>query len=103
MNAFPRGGRALLCGRHEELERRPYASATASQQLRRRGESVTILTLRDRSIQPAFAKLPQKVKVSSSATKKMRGPPVEIDTAWANVSFAPSEAAQAFKTSIDGK
>ena len=31
----------------------------------------------------------QKVKVSSSATKKIGLPPVEIDTAWAKVSFAP--------------
>jgi len=45
----------------------------------------------------------QKVKVSSSATKKIGVPPVEIDTAWANVSFAPSEAAHVCRASSDGK
>jgi hypothetical protein len=43
------------------------------------------------------------VKVRSSAIKKIGLPPVEIDTAWANVSFAPVEAAQASRASIDGK
>ncbi len=45
----------------------------------------------------------QKVKVSDSATKKIGLPPVEIATAWANVAFAPSEAAHVCKASIVGK
>src|ERR1700730_112258 len=42
-------------------------------------------------------------KVSSSATRKIGLPPVEIDSAWASVACAPSDAAQVFNASIDGK
>lgn len=45
----------------------------------------------------------QNMKVSDSATKKIGLPPVEIATAWANVAFAPSEAAHVCKASIVGK
>jgi Epoxide hydrolase N terminus len=39
----------------------------------------------------------------SSATRKIGLPPEEIDTAWARVSFPPSEAAQLCRASIVGK
>ena len=39
----------------------------------------------------------------SSATMKIVGPPVEMETAFAIVSLAPSEAAHACKADIEGK
>src|SRR5260370_917623 len=41
--------------------------------------------------------------VSSSATRKIGAPPVEMETAFARVSFAPSVAAHACKAEIEGK
>lgn len=45
----------------------------------------------------------QNVLVSSSATRKIGFPPLEIDTAWATAFCADGDAAAACKASIDGK
>src|SRR5271169_2338318 len=46
---------------------------------------------------------PLKTNTSSSATRKIGGPPEEIATALAIVCLPPSDAAQAWRASMEGK
>jgi hypothetical protein len=57
-------------------------------------------------MQPGYAAarpVSSNVSVSSSATRKIGLPPVEMDSAWARLACAPSVAAQVFRASRDGK